>query len=99
MWVYTVTHKRKISIQVGCSTVDRKEQGIQCSNSKGSYGRIEKEGRFLTYDNFKDMYLWNKDYTISWLKEEGLIASKCTCDVCQSDMKWVESSDRSDGYV
>ena len=48
--MYSVTHKRKIGIQVGCAAVDRKEIGVQCSHSIGSYGRRKNETGHLTYD-------------------------------------------------
>ena len=46
--MYSVTHKRKIGIQVGCAAVDRKEIGVQCSHSIGSYGRRKNETGHLT---------------------------------------------------
>ena len=60
--MYSVTHKRKIGIQVGCSAVDRKEVGVQCSRSKGSYGRQKPEKEILTYDDLLQNYLWDKDF-------------------------------------
>ena len=93
--MYTVGRKRKAEIQVGCPFAKRKDVGIQCSESRGSYGRNE-ETKILTYDQLKEKYLWNKDHTLRWLKDEGLIASRRVCDVCQSSMNWVECDDRSD---
>ena len=68
--MYSVTRKRKIGIQVGCAAVDRKEKGVQCSHSTGSYGWRHNETGILTYDELLQNYLWTKDYTIEWLKEE-----------------------------
>ena len=53
----------------------------------------------LTYDQLTDKYLWEKDFTINWLKEEGLIRASRVCDICRSDMNWVECRDRSGGYI
>ena len=96
--MYTVSQKRKAAVQVGCSFKDRKDIGIQCSASKGSYGR-NIQGKKLTYDELRDKYLWDKDYTLQWLKDEGLIASSRICDICQCSMRWAKCIDRSDGYV
>ena len=96
--MYTVSRKRKAEVQVGCPFAKRKDVGIQCSESRGSYGRNE-ESKILTYDQLREKYLWSKDHTLYWLKEEGLIASRRVCDVCQSSMNWVECDDRSDGFV
>ena len=97
--MYTVKRKRVNGVQVGWPTADLKEQGIQCSYAKGSYKRNEKEKNFTAYDDLLLNYLWEKDYTLSWLKEEGLIASSRICGICGSDMKWVARDDRSNGYV
>ena len=97
--MYSVTRKRKIGIQVGCAAVDRKEKGVQCSHSTGSYGWRHNETGILTYDDLLRNYLWTKDYTIEWLKEEKLRARSRICEICQCDMKLRECSDRSDGYV
>ena len=88
--MYTVKRQRVNGVQVGCSTADLKEQGIQCSYAEGS---------FTGYDDLLVSYLWEKDYTLSWLKEEGLIALSRICGICRSDMKWVPRGNRSDGYV
>ena len=53
----------------------------------------------MTYDELKEKYLWSKEFTLCWLKDEALIASSRVCDVCQSSTNWVECSDRSDGNV
>ena len=92
--MYKVTCKRTIGVQAGCSTVDRREKGTQCSDSKASYGRLENPEEHLLRQ-----HLWDKEFLICWLKEEGLIASRCLCTICQSHMKWVECSDRSDDYA
>ena len=56
--MYSMTHKRKIGIQVGCAAVERKEIGVQ------SYGRRNIETSFLTYDELLRNHLWTKDYTM-----------------------------------
>ena len=96
--MYTVSRKGKAELQVGCPSVERKDIGVQCSESKGSYGR-DVDSNILTYDQLKDKYLWEKDFTINWLKEEGLIRASRVCDICRSDMNWMECRDRSDGYI
>ena len=97
--MYRVKEKRKIGIQVGCPSVDRIERGVQCSNSKSSYRRKEIEARHVTFEDLLQNYLWDKEYTLSWLKEEGFIASKRLCGICQSEMYWTECNDRSDGFM
>ena len=62
--MYKVKEKRKIGIQVGCPSVERVERGIQCSNSKSSYGRKEKEAHHVTFEDLLQNYLWDKEYTI-----------------------------------
>jgi len=99
--MYTVSRKRKVEVQVDCPFGERRDIGTQCSQcseSKGSYGRRD-DTKILTYDELKDKYLWHKNYALSWLKEEGLIAGNRICDVCRSKMNWVKCSDRSDGFI
>ena len=84
--MYTVKRQAISGVQVGCSTADLKDQGIQCSFAKGSYKRDDKEKNFTSYDDLLLRYLWDRDYTLSWLKAEGLIASSRTCGICGSDM-------------
>ena len=96
--MYTVSRKSKAEVQVGCPFGELRDIGTQCSESKGSYGRKD-DMKILTYDELKDKYLWDKDYTQSWLKEEGLIEANRICDVCCSEINWVECSDRSDGFI
>ena len=86
-------------MQAGCSTADLKDQGIQCSYAKGSYKGDDKEKNFTSYDDLLLLLLWARDYTLSWLKAEGLTASNRTCGICGSDMKWEACGVRSDGYV
>ena len=97
--MYSVTHKRKIAIQVGCAAVDREEAGVQCSHSSGSYGCRQNETEILTYDEVLRNYLWTKDYTIEWRREEKHLARVGSCEICQCDVKLRECSDRSDGYI
>lgn len=80
--MYSVTHKRKIGIQVGCAAVDRKEAGVQCSHFTGSYARRQNETGILTCDELLRNYLWTKDYTFEWLREEKLLARVRTCEIC-----------------
>lgn len=97
--MYRVKGTRKIGIQVGYSSGDLKEKGVQCSYSKSSYRKEDRESRFTTFEDLLRNYLWDKEYVLSWLKEEGLIASMRRCGVCQSEMKWTECNDQSDGFV
>jgi len=95
--MYTVTRKRNIGVQVGSSTSCLKDQGTQCSYAKGSYGR-KNNSKILTYDELRDSYLWNRDFTLEWLKQEGIIASSPLCDRCNEMMTWTACQDRGDGY-
>ena len=97
--MYSLTHKRKIGIQVGYGAVDRKEIGVQNSHSMRSYGRRKNETGHLTYDELLRNRLWTKDYAMEWLKKEKLLATNSICDICHSDMMLRDCSDRSDGYV
>ena len=93
--MYTVVRKRKIGVQVGC-TLSFKDKETQCGEARGSYRR---ENKLLTYDKLRDRYLWDKEWTLNWLKEDGLIASEQCCGQCGSQMKWTKCSDRSDGFL
>ena len=70
--MYRVKGTKKIGIQVGCSSG---EKGVQCSCSESSYRKEDRESRFTTFEDLLRNYLWDKEYMLSWLKEEGLIAS------------------------
>ena len=59
----------------------------------------DDEAKVMTYDELKENYLWCKEFSLCWLKDEVLIASCSVCDVCQSSINWVECNDRSDVYV
>ena len=83
---------------MSCPFGERRDFGTQRSGSKGSCGRKD-DSKILTYNKLKDKYLWNREYTLSWLKEEGLIASNRICDVFHSEMNWMKCSDRSDGFI
>jgi len=97
--MYRVKGTRKIGIQVGCSSGDLKEKGVQCSYPKSSYRKEERGSHFTTFEDLLRNYLWDKEYMLSWLKEEGLIASMRRSGVCQSEMKWTECNDWSDVFV
>ena len=43
---------------------------------------INEETKVMTYDELKEKYLWSKEFTLCWLKDEALIASSRVCDVC-----------------
>lgn len=97
--MYTVKWQAVSGVQVGCPTAYLKDQESQCSYAKGSYKGDDKGKNFTSYDDLLLRYLWDRDYTLSWLKAEGLIASSRTCGICGSDLKWVACGDCSDGYV
>ena len=97
--MYSVKRRRTTGVQVGCSSADRKEQGTQCRESEASYKRSDKEGNFTSYDDLLKNYLWDKDFTLSWLKQDGLLSASRACSICASEMKWAECMDRSDGYL
>ena len=71
--MYKVSRKRNAEVQVGCPLGKQNDVGIQCSESRGSYGR-NNEAKAMTYDELKEKYLWCKEFTLCWLKDEALIA-------------------------
>ena len=97
--MYSVKRRRTTGVQVGCSSADRKEQGTQCREFEASYKRSDKEGNFTSYDDLMKNFLWDKDFTLLWLKQDGLLAASRACSICASEMKWAECMDRSDGYL
>jgi len=97
--MYTIKQCKTTGVQTGCSAADRKDQSTQCGSTKGSDLTKEKKDNFTTYEDLLQNYLWDKDFTLSWLKDEALIALRRNCTICGSEMKLVESGDRSDGYV
>ena len=54
--MYKVSRKRNAEVQVGCPLDKQKDVGIQCSESRGSYGR-DNEAKVMTYDELKEKYL------------------------------------------
>jgi len=59
----------------------------------------KKNGNFISYEKLLKNYLWCRDFTLSWLKDEGLIARSRICTNCGSEMKRFQRGDRSVGYV
>lgn len=86
-------------VQTGCSKADLKDQSTQCGSTQASYQRNEKQENFTSYENLLRDYLWDREFTLSWLREEGLIASSRNCTMCGSEMNWVRRGDRSNGYI
>ncbi|CAH3153938.1 unnamed protein product, partial [Porites evermanni] len=74
-------------------------QSTQCGSTQASYQRNEKQENFTSYENLLRDYLWDREFTLSWLREEGLIASSRNCTMCGSEMNWVRRGDRSHGYI
>ena len=97
--MYSLKRRRTTGVQVGCSSADRKEQGTQCREFEASYKRSDKEGNFTSYEDLMKNFLWDKDFTLLWLKQDGLLAASRACSICASEMKWAECMDRSDGYL
>ena len=97
--MYTVKHRKTTGVQTGCSTTDLEDQSTQCDSTKGSYLRNEKNENLNTYENLHQNYLWDKDFTLSLLKDKGLIAPSQICTICGSEMKLVVIGDRPDGYA
>ena len=48
--------------------------------------RNEKNGNFTSYKKLLKNYLWDRDFTLSWLKDEGLIPRSRIYTVCGSEM-------------
>ena len=65
--MYSVKRRRVAGVQVGCSYAEHKEQSTQCRYFKGSYSRVEKEEKIISYDDLLRNYQWDKDYTLSWM--------------------------------
>lgn len=84
-------------MQTGCSKAVLKDQSTQCGSTQPSYQRNEKQENFTSYENLLRDYLWDRELTLSWLREEGLIVSSRNCR--GSEMNWVRWGDRSDGYI
>lgn len=59
-------------MQSGCPTADLKDQSTQCGSTKGSYQRNEKKDNFSGYENLLKNYLWDRDFMLSWLRDEGV---------------------------
>ena len=97
--MYTVIRRKTCGMQTGCSKADLKDQSTQCGSTQASYQRNEKQENFTSYENLLRDYLWDREFTLSWLREEGLIASSRNCTMCGSEMNWVRRGDRSDGYI
>ena len=99
--MYTVVRRKTCGVQTGCSKADLKDQSTQlCGSTQASYQRnYEKQGNVTSYENLLRDYLWDREFTLSWLREEELIASSRNCTMCGSEMNWVRWGDRSDGYI
>jgi len=70
--MYTVKRRKTTGVQSGCSTADLKDRSTQCGDTKGSYGRDEKKENFTSYESLLRNYLWDRDFTLSWIKERGI---------------------------
>ena len=100
---YTVRRKQTIGIQAGEGIIEVKNQGTQCEEPTGSYNRasssrLTSTTNDLTYDELLQHYLCNTELTLQWLKDENLISASRQCPVCDAEMKWTKTHDRSDGY-
>lgn len=83
--------------QVGAS--NWRDAETQFGQSPGSYKRkiVQFGEGEVNYKKLLKEIIFNKDATISWIMERGLIAKERFCPTCSSAMKMVPSSDRSDG--
>ena len=86
--MYTVVRLKTCGVQTGCSKADLKDQSTQCGSTQASYQRNEKQENFTSYENLLRDYLWDREFTLSWLRERGLIASSRNCTMCGSEMNW-----------
>ena len=50
--MYKVSRKRNAEVQVSCPFGKQKDVGIQCSESRGSYGQND-EAKLMTYNELK----------------------------------------------
>jgi transposase-like protein len=99
--MYTVKRTRNTASQAGTSALSLKTKSTQCTQPplyKSSYNRNENKQATLTYDELKQNYLADKETTIEWLNEIGLITKETICRSCGNVMKWTKCADRSDGY-
>ena len=84
--------------QTQMSAFERESVATQCGEENGSYQRTKSKANGpWTYDRLKDDVLVNKSRVICWLIERKLICSSRLCPQCDSQMRLVECSDRSDG--
>jgi predicted RNA-binding Zn-ribbon protein involved in translation (DUF1610 family) len=100
--MYQVKIKRHIGVQVA-TTIKTEEKFTQCDvqpcHSESSYHRKRmKTESHLTYDDLIKNYLCDKQVTIEWLKNIGLLAREVLCPVCGKPMEWTSCKDRSDGF-
>ena len=76
----------------------RESVATQCDEDNGSYQRKKSKANGpWTYDRLQDDVLVKKSRVICWLIERKLICNSWLCPLCDSQMKLVECSDRSDG--
>ena len=84
--------------QTQMSAFKRESVATQCGEDNGSYQRKKSKANGpWTYDRLKDDVLVNISRVICWLIERKLICNSRLCLQCDSQMRLVECSDRSDG--
>lgn len=88
--------KRNTSSQHGTSFSSYLSKGTQTENVKSSYGRDDKT-TFTTYNFLKDEVLCNREATLSWCRENCLIANTMKCPTCGQQMTLRNCNDRKDG--
>ena len=76
----------------------RKKLVLSIQVERESYQRKIGGTLHWTYDELKDRVVCNRETSIEWLMNEGMIVSKRPCPVCGENMELVECTDRSDGY-
>ncbi len=95
--MYRVIRKKTVAVQVGPSFMAKEDKSVGVDqNASSSYSR-ESRAPFLTYEALLQRFLWNKDMTLSWLMEIGLIAEGRNCGICKNAMSLSPCNDRKDG--
>ena len=66
--MYTVVRRMTCGVQTGSSKADLKDQSTQCGSNQASYQRNEKQENFASYENLLRDYMWDREFTLSWLR-------------------------------
>ena len=96
--MYRVVRKKTLTIQVGASFMAKEHKSVGNGDKLSSSYNRESRTSFLTYQALIHNYLWNRDMTISWLIDKGLMADARHCLICQKEMSLSPCQDMKDGF-